>query len=71
MLWAGGGAAAVSEGTCCQGHCGSPKATPAVAATKPHPTNHRIIELVELEGTLKGHQAQLPCNEQDTYNWIN
>jgi len=26
-------------------------------------TNHRIIELVELEETLKGHLVQLPCNE--------
>jgi len=25
---------------------------------------HRIIELLELERTLKGHLAQLPCNKQ-------
>ena len=25
---------------------------------------HRIIESFELEGTLKGHPVQLPCNEQ-------
>jgi len=26
--------------------------------------NHRIIELFELEGTLEGHPAQIPCTEQ-------
>ena len=26
---------------------------------------HRIIEWFELEGTLKGHLVQLPCNEQE------
>ena len=26
--------------------------------------NHRIIELLELEETFKGHLVQLPCNEQ-------
>jgi len=26
--------------------------------------NHRIAESSELEGTLKGHPVQLPCNEQ-------
>ena len=25
---------------------------------------HRIVESFELEGTLKGHLVQLPCNEQ-------
>lgn len=25
---------------------------------------HRIIELLELEGTVKGHQVQLPFNEK-------
>ena len=28
------------------------------------PFNHRIIEPSELEGTLKGHPVQLPCNER-------
>ena len=26
--------------------------------------DHRIIELFELEGTLKGHLVYLPCSEQ-------
>jgi len=25
---------------------------------------HRIVESLELEGTIKGHLVQLPCNEQ-------
>ena len=29
--------------------------------------NHRIIEL--LEGTLKGHVVQFPCNEQGHLQW--
>jgi len=28
------------------------------------PEDHRIIEFLELEGTFKGHLAQLLCNEQ-------
>jgi len=26
--------------------------------------NHRIIECLELEGTLNGHPVQLPCSAQ-------
>jgi len=31
------------------------------------PNCHRIIGSFELEGTLKDHLLQLPCNEQGTY----
>ena len=33
-------------------------------ASKQTPKPHRIIQSFELEGTLKGHLAQLPCNKQ-------
>jgi len=26
-------------------------------------SNHRIIDVFQLEGTFKGHLVQLPCNE--------
>jgi len=36
----------------------------ATSPSKQKSSNHRTIELFELEGTFKGHLLQLPCSQQ-------